>query len=405
MSLLKETEEFCLHLFADLDPEKYIYHNLAHTKEVVEASKIIGQHEDLSPEEMEMVEIAAWFHDTGYTMDYDHHEEESKKIATKFLTGKELDPDRIVVICGCIDATRIPQTPRNLMEQVICDADMYHLALANFAERTILLHLERNIFRKESAPVLEFMKESVQLLKKPYFTTYANQIWTERKKGNIEEVNRKIKIWKAEEDLMQTGMDYPGLVGELKKETRRLKKELAQKPIYSRAVDTMFRTTSRKQINLSAIADNKSNILITMNTLIISVVITLFIRRYQDYPNLIIPVMILIVSCLASLVAAILSTRPILLKGEFTEEDVQNKRVNLLFFGNFFNTAFRDYEKAIKEIMRDDEETFSIMIMDQYSQGKVLAKKFKLLRIAYDIFMYGFILFIITFSLVMILYR
>ncbi len=114
--------------------------------------------------------------------------------------------------------------------------------------------------------------------------------------------------------------------------------------------------------------------------------------------------MILIVACLSSLVAAILSTRPIILKGEFTEEDLQNKRVNLLFFGNFFNTLFKDYEKAVKEMMRDEDQVYSVMIMDQYSQGKVLAKKFKLLRIAYDIFMYGFILFIVTSTLAIIFY-
>lgn len=404
MSLLKETEEFCLHLFAELDPEKYIYHNLAHTKEVVEACKVIGQNEGLSQEEMERVTIAAWFHDTGYTADYTHHEEESKKIATGFLTGKKVDPVKIGIICACIDATKIPQTPKNRMEEVICDADMVHLALPNLVERTVLLHLERNRLRKENLPALEFLKESVQMLKKPYFTAYANKIWDDLKKKNLEEVKRKMDLWKAEESLMQSGTDYPGLVSGLAREIKKLKKELAVKPAYTRAVDTMFRTTSRKQINLSAIADNKSNILITMNTLIISVVITLFVRRYQDYPHLIIPVLILIVTCLGSLVAAILSTRPIILKGEFTEEDVQNKRVNLLFFGNFYRSAFTDYEKAVKETMRNEEETFSMMIMDQYSQGKVLAKKFKLLRIAYDIFMYGFILFIISCTLVMILY-
>ncbi len=404
MNLLKETEEFCLHLFADLDPEKYIYHNLAHTQEVVEACKIIGQNEGLNQEELELLTIAAWFHDTGYKVDYTNHEAESIKIATAFLTGKKLDPEKIRIINQCIEATKIPQKPGNRLEEVICDADMYHLALSNFVERTVLLHLERNKFRKENLPMVEFLKESVRLLEKPYFTSHANKIWADLKTENLKEVNRKLELWKAEEDLMQSGMDYPALVSGLKRENKKLRKELARKPVYTRAVDTMFRTTSRKQINLSAIADNKSNIMITMNTLIVSVVITLFVRKYQDYPQLIIPVLILIVSCLASLVAAILSTRPIILKGEFTEEDVQNKRVNLLFFGNFFNTAFRDYEKAIKEIMKDEEETFSIMIMDQYSQGKVLAKKFRLLRIAYDIFMYGFILFIVTCTLVMILY-
>jgi predicted metal-dependent HD superfamily phosphohydrolase len=405
LNLLKETEEFCIHRFADLDPAKYIYHNLIHTKEVVEACKILARNEGLSQDESELVTAAAWFHDIGYTEDYLHHEEISKKIATEFLSSRDLDPERIAVICGCIDATRIPQTPGNKLEEVLCDADMYHLTFSNFCERTELLRLERNLFLKGEVSMMDFLKESVRFLQTPYFTDYAKKMWTDLKAVNLEEVNKKILQRKAENDMSKSGLDYPGLISELKDENKSLKKKLSRRPMYTRGVDTMFRTTSRKQINLSAIADNKSNILITMNTLIISVVITLFVRRYQDYPQLIIPVLILILACLGSLVAAILSTRPIILKGEFKEEEVKKRGVNLLFFGNFFNTSFNEYDKAFKEIMSDEDHVYTMMVMDQYSQGKVLAKKFRLLRIAYDIFMYGFIAFILTVTLVMILYR
>lgn len=405
MNLLKETEEFCIHRFADLDPEKYIYHNLIHTKEVVEACKILARNEGLSQEESELVTTAAWFHDIGYTEDYSHHEEFSKRIATEFLSSRNLDPDKIAVICGCIDATRIPQTPGNKLEEVLCDADMHHLTFSNFCERTVMLRLERNMFLEEQVSMMDFLKESVRFLQTPFFTEYAKKLWTDLKAANLEEVNKKILHRKAENEMSKSGLDYPGVINELKNENKSLKKKLSRKSLYTRGVDTMFRTTSRKQINLSAIADNKSNIMITMNTLIISVVITLFVRRYQDYPQLIIPVMILILACLGSLVASILSTRPIILKGEFKEEDVKKRGVNLLFFGNFFNTAFNEYEKAVKEMMNDQDHLYTMMLMDQYSQGKVLAKKFRLLRIAYDIFMYGFIAFIVTCTLVMILYR
>ncbi len=405
MNLLKETEDYCISRFAELDPARYIYHNLIHTKEVVEACRILARNEELNQEDTELVMMAAWFHDIGYTQDYMHHEEVSNKIATEFLSSRDLDPDRIGIICGCIEATRIPQTPGNKLEEVLCDADMYHLTFTNFCERTVLLRLERNMFLKEQVSMLDFLKESVNFLKTPYFTDYAKKMWTDLKTANLEEVNKKILHRKAENEMLKSGLDYPGLVSELKDENKSLKKKLSRRPVYTRGVDTMFRTTSRKQINLSAIADNKSNILITMNTLIISVVITLFIRRYQDYPQLIIPVLILVLACLGSLVAAILSTRPIILKGEFKEEDLRKRGVNLLFFGNFYNTAFSEYEKAVKEMMGEEETVYSMMIMDQYSQGKVLAKKFKLLRIAYDIFMYGFILFILIFTLVMIIYR
>ncbi len=210
MNLLKETEDYCLHCFAGSDPEKYIYHNLAHTKEVVEASGIIGRKTGLNQEELELVTIAAWFHDIGYTVDFAHHEEESKKIATDFLTAKSMNPEKIRIICECIEATKIPQSPKNKLEEVICDADMYHLSLSNFCERTILLNLEKNKFREEPVSTLEFLNESVQYLTMPYFTDYAKNMWTDLKKRNLEEVNRKILLRKAEKEIGPETTLLPG---------------------------------------------------------------------------------------------------------------------------------------------------------------------------------------------------
>ncbi len=402
--LLKETEEFALHVFAELDPNIYIYHNLLHTKEVVEAARMIGENGGLTPDELILVQIASWFHDLGYSRSYTAHEEESKAMAESFLREKGIDAEYIDLVTGCIEATRIPQTPRNRIEEVICDADMIHLSQSELLERTALLHIEKNKFRDEKVGFIKFLKESVEFLHQSFFTEFAQMNYQSARQANIQLIEQQMSLLRAEKKLGVTGGDFETAIDHLKNKNKLLQKKLKGKPIASRGVDTMFRSTARKQINLSAIADNKSNILITMNTLIISVVITVTVRRFDEYPYLLVPVLILIFSCLGSLVAAILSTRPIILKGSTTQEDLNQKRANLLFFGNFYKMMFSDYEKAMREMMADEEQLFGVMIMDQYSQGKVLAKKFRLLRIAYDIFMYGFILFTITFSVIMIIY-
>jgi predicted metal-dependent HD superfamily phosphohydrolase len=402
--LLKEVEDYALHIFADLNAEVYIYHNLSHTKEVVEAARMIGEHSNIPENELMLVQVAAWFHDLGYTRSYSSHEEESKKMAAAFLQEKGIGKEQINLITGCIEATKTPQSPKNTLEEVLCDADMLHLAQSDLIERTMLLNIEKNKFREEKVDFIRFFKESIEFLKRSYFTEYAKNNLQPARDANIELVRKKLNLLRAELEMETSGMDYASLIGKLKKEKKSLSKKLQTKSLSNRGVDTMFRSTARKQINLSAIADNKSNILITMNTLIISVVITLFVRRFDEYPYLLIPVLILVFSCLASLVAAILATRPILLKGNVTQEDLNQKRANLLFFGNFYRMMFSDYEKAVREMMENEDQLYGVMIMDQYSQGKVLAKKFRLLRIAYDIFMYGFILFTITFTVIMILY-
>ncbi|NQU84982.1 MAG: phosphohydrolase, partial [Mariniphaga sp.] len=94
-----------------------------------------------------------------------------------------------------------------------------------------------------------------------------------------------------------------------------------------------------------------------------------------------------------------LSTIPNISSGKFTKEDIKQNKVNLLFFGNFYKMNYEEYKWAVEELMKNDEFLYSTMIKDQYSLGKVLAKKYKLLRIAYNVFMYGLILSVIAFVL------
>ena len=110
------------------------------------------------------------------------------------------------------------------------------------------------------------------------------------------------------------------------------------------------------------------------------------------------PGIVFLSTCLSTIIFAILSTRPKISSGKFTEEDIHNKRVNLLFFGNFYNMKMDEYEWAVKEMMKDNNYLYSSMIRDQYSLGKVIGKKYKLLRVAYTVFMVGLILSRILFA-------
>src|SRR6185436_8560220 len=108
---------------------------------------------------------------------------------------------------------------------------------------------------------------------------------------------------------------------------------------------------------------------------------------------------ILLCACLAAIVFAILATRPTVTQGTFTKEDIQNKKINLLFFGNFFNMSLPDYDWAMKEMMSDHEYLNSSMIKDIYFLGLVLARKYRFLRLSYNIFMYGLIVAILGFGI------
>ena len=112
---------------------------------------------------------------------------------------------------------------------------------------------------------------------------------------------------------------------------------------------------------------------------------------------MILPSLIFLTFSLITIIFAILSTRPNISSGRFTKEDIIQRKVNLLFFGNFYNMGLDDYDWALGEMMRDDNYLYSTMIKDQYFLGKVLAKKYKLLRWAYSIFMFGLIISVLAY--------
>lgn len=159
----------------------------------------------------------------------------------------------------------------------------------------------------------------------------------------------------------------------------------------------MFRITSTNNQRLSDMADKKADILITVNSILLSAILSLLIRRLESNTHLVLPtIMILFVSAI-KLIYAILATRPKIPSGVFSEQDVKDKKVNLLFFGNFYKMDFETYRQGMLKVMEDREFLYGSLVRDVYSQGIVLGRKFKLLRIAYNVFMFGLMAAILAF--------
>ena len=161
----------------------------------------------------------------------------------------------------------------------------------------------------------------------------------------------------------------------------------------------MFRVTMRNHLKLSDIADTKANILLSVNAIIISLVLANLIPKLDNPSNdyLIIPAAIFVTFSVISMIMSIMATRPNVTSGEFTKKDVEQKKVNLLFFGNFHKMKLQDYEWAIQELIKDQTYVYSSLTKDLYFLGLVLNRKYKLLRWTYTIFMIGMILSVIAF--------
>lgn len=375
-TILNDAAVFVANLLQKETPEKYFYHTLEHTKNVVENAVLIGTGERLSEEEMVVLRIAAWFHDTGYVKTYQGHEAESAKIADNFLMHQYVDPEFRTKVSACILATTYPQNPGCLTEKVLCDADLMHLGQENYFELAAKLFQEQKDAGIRKMSKAEFEKNSVKFFEEhSYYTGYCKNRLDETKAKNLEQLKEKIK--------------------------KREEKAIYSKK-YSRGVDSMFKLTARNQINLSQIADNKSNILISLNGIIISIALVALVSKFKQESTIIIPTVIFILFSLSTIVLAILSTRPYISKRKFTKNDIQQQKVNLLFFGNFYQMKPEDYEKAISEMIDNNPYLYSTLTKDQYSLGIVLARKYKLLRWAYNVFMVGLIITVAAFLFVFI---
>ena len=134
-------------------------------------------------------------------------------------------------------------------------------------------------------------------------------------------------------------------------------------------IQTFFRTNYRNHINLSAIADNKANIMLSINAIIISISISTLVPSFETNEKLQIPTIVLLVVCLGSIIFATLSTRPKITEGTVTREDIINRKSNLLFFGNFYNMNLKDFDWGMMEMIKDSDFLYSTMTRDLYFLG------------------------------------
>lgn len=164
----------------------------------------------------------------------------------------------------------------------------------------------------------------------------------------------------------------------------------------SRSVETMFRTTLSSHIQLSAMADQKAGLMISINSIIISVVVTFQIKEFETSPKLLIPMSLLILVCLITIIFALLSTRPSV-KSKAQRLVTKKSKIDLLFFGDYLALSSEEYKTAMKEMITSEERLHDSMIENIYTQGKVMERKYRLLKITYSIFMVGFPLVLISF--------
>ncbi|AZA84124.1 phosphohydrolase [Chryseobacterium lactis] len=382
LTTLAETEVITI-FESNLHPE-LIYHNLQHTISVVTAAEIMATHYQYEERSKALLLTAAWFHDIGYLKTKgENHEIISAEIAEEFLKKNDAPDDDIQYVKRCILSTKIPQNPQSEEEKIVCDADLSHFSLSDFLEYNNRLWKEREKILEKNIPQEEWMTDTLSFMSShSYFTTYADSNYTNGKQSNINIIKEILNKNKQENPLA-------------------LKKEKVEKP--SKGIETMFRIASGNNQRMADMADKKAHILITVNSIIMSIVFSQLLKKLEVHSYLNIPIYILLSINLISMFFSLLATRPNLSPGKFSQKDLEEKKVNLIFFGNYYRMPFDNYYQGMKIVMGDHDYLYQTLTKDVYAQGIVLSKKYKLLRISYSVFMFGIVISALSFVIATVL--
>ena len=396
-NIVQLTEAHVLKIFENDLPLDLDYHDLDHTMSVRETALTLGRHYDIGDVNMEAMELAALLHDTGYVRAYTGHEAVSAELAESFLSQHNYPPDQIHIVKELIDATKLVYEPKNLLQRIIKDSDLNNLGQSQYMKTIASLRHEMKTFLGQEYEDAAFMEMNLGFMDShTYFTEKASELFDKKKAKN-----RK-KVVRALANIINQNTTKNG---QKKKKKKKKKKVSAEHESINdnKSAQMMFKTALRNHIDLTSIADNKANIMLSINALIITISLPLLASSISDDPKMIFPTSILLTTCVASIIYATLATRPIKTKGLTSIENIENGPTNLFFYGNFYKMRFSDYKSGIKLVLEEDTRLDDSIISDLYYLGKALGNKFNQLRTCYLIFMVGTTMTVIAFAVLFFL--
>ena len=383
-------------LTRELSP-KLTYHALAHTEAVVKECRALAPAAQLSDDDTEALLVAAWFHDTGYLDVYDGHEFSSMERAAAWLPAQGVPADRVQLIEALIKATHRDTTSETELEKMLVDADMSNLARDDYRSRAELLRTEWELVLDKTYTTPEWTELQLNfMLAHKYLSEAGKDRYKKDLKKNTEDQRDHLKK-KEKKDKKKT-KEKSGTFAEPK-----------------RGIETMFRTMYSNHMKLSDMADKKASMMIQLNAVLISVIITYLGAKMGkagalspimgNNPVLAIPVTILLITALGSVTTAILSAQPDVTSFAWLKKSPEiatNRRVNLLFFGQFTKLKLDNFQGGMRELMRQKDLLYTNMVTDIYYLGEVLTRKYRLLRTSYTIFLVGIILTALSFGIALL---
>lgn len=389
-NILGEAQRFALSLFNQKHDARLVYHNFQMASEIVEKAGVIAR-DNAYPEAIEKeAKLTAWFYHLGILFNYANPIPKSCELLQKFLTAKGFPQQRTKKTVQIILQIGNNQAPTTKSGQCLLDAINACQFGLDFFVKFPLLKLEKELILGQPFSKNDWAQFQLQqLLNARFFTPYGKVTFEPLVAQNI--LTQKQVLDKIESSPLL-------LEDALPRNFQSLERKLPNS-----GTQTFFRTNYRNHINLSAIADGKANIMITVNALLISVIISVITYKNitETTPSVLLPAVIFLITGLSSLIFAVLSARPKVTSVNEQLPPFDQAKKNIVFFGNFVKMDIEKYEEAMDAMFRDGELLYGNMTRDLYYLGKVLDKKYRYLTISYNIFMVGFVSTVLTFLILL----
>jgi len=386
--IIKKAGKFVKAQLHNTNHPELVFHNLAHTEYMVRTAQMIAGLTQLSNQDMTILIASVWFRDIGFTDQTEGPLASGSRIACSFFEKQGMPQTVIDRITGLILFDPRHHVPGNLLEQIIADTETVYFGKRSFLKKNELLRKETELTTKRTIEKEAWFKQTISDLEHHrYHTPSARTFWTDQKSENL--VQMKLRAAQQDQAIRADQSN-----------TMLKRAEMAEK-----SIETAFAIASQNNQHLSSLADNKAHILITVNSIILSALISLLVRRLQENDYLTFPTFLLLSINLLTMVLAIIATRPTVSKGVFSKADLEQKKTNLLFFGNYFKMLPEQFTSGMWVMVDDKVYIYNSLMLDIYQQGTIIGRKYHFLRLAYNIFMCGLVISILAFFAAAIIYN
>lgn len=385
MSINSEARTHVRQLFYDKHDASLVFHNFKQSEEIAAIGASIAEDMKLTEPERTELLLAIWFLYTGYLEDTEEPLAASAEICRQYLQEKNFASERTEAIINLI--LQADETPATPLQRIVHDARWSFLGRKRFFRWSELWRLEAEHHSGKAIDYAAWSEKMLDLLTQTrFYTPWAIDAYTSRRNKNILKQTENLQKAQKSTRREKTGKDY------------------------GRGIDTLYRNTLRGHLDLSAIADGKANMIISINTLVLSILITggsasISISQFNVRENLyiIVPIIILMISSLLATIFAVLSASPKYSSENFTMEDVKQHKVSLLFFNKFLMLRKEAFVEYLRDLKENEALLYDDLARDVYNLGGVLKRKYRLINVAYQIFVGGLALSFISFIIVLVI--